>query len=344
MLRNNLIMGYRLNNLPLISVIIPCRNEEKYIGECLISLLTQKNLKDNLEILIIDGMSTDTSRAIVNEISKSNPQVRLLDNPMHSTPYALNIGIEHAKGEFIAILGAHAEYATDYLTTCLELFNQHPDVSGTGGPIISKGKNSFAKATALAMSSVIGVGNAKHRFPEYEGYAEMACFPVFRKNVFDKYGLYDESLIRNQDDEFCFRLTRGGEKIFISPKAKSAYYVRESPISLFKQYYQYGFWRVAVLKKHKIPISYRQQVPIIFYALIVLLAILGLVFNNLILGVLFPVIYLLIIITFSIPILLKEKWAIAIRFPVAVLVLHLSYAIGFFNGMIKFLIFNKLNN
>jgi succinoglycan biosynthesis protein ExoA len=329
---------------PIVSVIIPCRNEEKYIEKCLSSLLNQKEVKDICEILIVDGMSTDATRAIVSEISNNQSQVILLENPQHSTPHALNVGIKNSKGEFIAILGAHAEYANDYLTTCLELFNQHPDVSCAGGPIISKGKNSFAKATALAMSSVIGVGNAKHRFPEYEGYAEMACFPVFRKNVFDKYGLYDESLIRNQDDEFCFRLTRGGEKIFISPKAKSAYYVRESPISLFKQYYQYGFWRVAVLKKHKIPISYRQQVPIIFYALIILLAIFGLVFDNLILSVLFPVLYLLIIIAFSIPILLKEKLAIAIRFPVAVLVLHLSYAFGFFNGMIKFLIFNKLNN
>jgi succinoglycan biosynthesis protein ExoA len=328
---------------PIISVVIPCRNEEKYISKCLSSLLNPKEVKDICEIFIVDGMSTDSTRAIVNEISNNHPQVKLLDNPKHSTPYALNVGIKNVKGEFIAILGAHAEYAPDYLTTCLELFNQHPDISCAGGPIISKGKNSFAKATALAMSSVIGVGNAKHRFPEYEGYAEMACFPVFRKNVFDKYGLYDESLIRNQDDEFCFRLTRGGEKIFISPKAKSAYYVRESPISLFKQYYQYGFWRVAVLKKHKIPISYRQQVPIIFYALIILLAIFGLVFDNLILSVLFPTLYLLIIIAFNVPIFIKEKFAIAIRFPIAVLVLHLSYAIGFISGTIKFLIMDELN-
>ena len=288
-------------------------------------------------------MSTDSSRSIVNEISINHPQVKLIDNPQHSTPHALNIGIRAAKGEFLAILGAHAEYAHDYLTTCLELINSHPDVSCVGGPIISKGKNSFAKATALAMSSIIGVGNAKHRFPEYEGFSEMACFPVFRKNVFDKYGLYDESLIRNQDDEFCFRLTRAGEKIYISPKAKSAYYVRESPISLFKQYYQYGFWRVAVLKKHKIPISYRQQVPIIFYTLIVLLAILGLMFGDLLLSFVLPVLYLVIIIAFSIPLLFKENFAVTFRFPIAVLVLHFSYAAGFFAGMIKFLIIDKLN-
>ncbi len=327
----------------LISVIIPCRNEEKYIGDCLASLLNQKNINEKFEILVVDGMSLDNTRKIIQSISKDNPQVKLIDNPKLLTPYALNIGIKNAKGQFIAIFGAHAEYNLDYLAVCLELFNKHPDISCVGGPIISKGRNSFAKATALAMSSIIGVGNAKHRFPEYEGYAEMACFPVFKRDVFSKYGLYDESLTRNQDDEFCFRITKNGGKVFISPKAKSSYYVRENPISLFKQYFQYGFWRVAVLKKHRVPISYRQQVPILFYLTVILLAILGLVFKNLILGIFLPILYLLIVFSSSISVFIKEKFGVAIKFPFAVLVLHFSYAIGFFSGVIKFLVFDNLN-
>jgi succinoglycan biosynthesis protein ExoA len=337
-------MNSQSSTLPIISVIVPTRNEEQYIGKCLISLLNQHNLQDKIEILVIDGMSTDNSRNIVKNISTENPQVMLLDNPNLFTPHALNIGIKHAKGEFIAILGAHAEYASTYLTACLELANQHPEVSCVGGPIISKGKTLFAKATAIAMSSNIGVGNAKHRFPDYEGYSEMACFPVFRREVFDKYGLYDESLIRNQDDEFCFRIAKGGGKVFISPKAKSSYFVRESPLTLFKQYYNYGFWRVAVLLKHKIPISYRQQIPILFYLTVIILTILGLVLNNLILSILIPTLYLIIIIAFSIPVMIHEKFNIGVRFPVAVLVLHFSYAAGFFIGMLKFLILNKPNN
>ncbi len=325
---------------PKISVIIPCRNEEKYIGDCLLSLLEQEDLQNKMEILVVDGMSKDNTRMIVEKISRQKPQVRLLDNPNLFTPHALNIGIRNAKGEFIAILGAHAEYASNYLTACLEMADQHAEVSCVGGPIISKGKTPFAKATAIAMSSNIGVGNAKHRFPDYEGYSEMACFPVFRRDVFDKYGFYDESLIRNQDDEFCFRITKGGGKVYISPKAKSSYFVRESPSALFKQYYNYGFWRVAVLKKHKIPISYRQQIPILFFFTIIMLLILGLVSNNLILGTVLPTIYLILIITFSIPVLIQEKFGTAIRFPIAVMVLHLAYAVGFFAGIIKFLIFN----
>ncbi len=337
-------MNSILNNNPLISVIIPCRNEEKYIGECLISLLNQESVEDKIEILVVDGMSTDDTRKIVQNISTDNPQVILVDNPHFFTPHALNIGIMNAKGKFIAILGAHAEYSSDYLATCIELANQHPEVSCVGGPIISKGRNPFAKAAAIAMSSNIGVGNAKHRFPDYEGYAEMACFPVFRRDVFDKYGLYDESLIRNQDDEFCFRITKSGGKVFISPKAKSSYFVRESPLKLFKQYYNYGFWRVAVLIKHKIPISYRQQIPILFYSTVFILVILGLVLNNFILGTLLPALYLMIIIVFSIPKFLNSQFNTAIWFPVAVIVLHLSYAAGFFIGIIKFIIIDKLFN
>jgi GT2 family glycosyltransferase len=268
----------------------------------------------------------------------------LVDNPQFITPQALNIGIKNAKGEFIAILGAHAEYAPDYLTTCLDLANQHPEVLCVGGPIISKGKTPFAKATAIAMSSIIGVGNAKHRFPDYEGYAEMACFPIFRREVFNNYGLYDESLIKNQDDEFCFRITKSGGKVFISPKAKSSYFVRESPLGLFKQYYQYGYWRVAVLKKHKMPISYRQQIPILFYITVITLAVIGILGKNLIVGTIVPALYLLLIIAFSIPVFIREKIKIAIQFPVAVIVLHLSYAVGFFAGIIKFLILDRTHN
>lgn len=329
---------------PIISVIIPCRNEEKYIDECVTSILKQKNLEEKLEVLVVDGMSTDNSRKIVEKISRVNPQVKLIDNPKFTTPHALNEGIKNANAEFIAILGAHAEYAPNYLTTCLELANQHPEVSCVGGPIISKGKTPFAKATAIAMSSIIGVGNAKHRFPDYEGYAEMACFPIFRREVFNKYGLYDESLIKNQDDEFCFRITKSGGKVFISPKAKSSYFVRESPISLFRQYYDYGYWRVAVLKKHKIPISYRQQVPILFYITFITLAVMGVLGKNLVVGTIVPALYLLLIIVFTIPVFSRENKKIAVQFPVAVIILHLSYAVGFFTGIIKFLILDRLHN
>jgi glycosyltransferase involved in cell wall biosynthesis len=325
----------------LVSVIIPCRNEEKYIESCIKSLLLQDNLNNKIEIIVVDGMSEDNSKNKILALAKENDCIQLIENKFRTTPHALNLGITSASGEFVAILGAHAEYAPDYLSSCLSMLGEHPEVACVGGPIITKGNSAFSEAAALAMSSFIGVGNAKHRFPKYEGYAEMACFPVFRIDVFRNYGLYDESLIKNQDDEFCFRIRQGGEKVYISPKAKSSYYARENPISLFKQYYQYGFWRVAVLAKHKIPISYRQQIPIFFYTTILVLAILGFIQSNLLLAMILPITYLLTIFIFSLPILFLKNFRVFLLHQIAIIILHLSYALGFFMGIQRFIFIKK---
>ena len=120
---------------------------------------------------------------------------------------------------------------------------EHPEACCAGGPILSHARSRFGQAVSQAMSHPVGIGNAKHRFGNYEGYAEGACFPVFRKEIFDKVGLYDETLVRNQDDELNYRIARIGGKVFISPRAKCTYYVRETPWQLFRQYFQYGYWK-----------------------------------------------------------------------------------------------------
>lgn len=325
-----------------ISVIIPCYNEEKYIAKCILSILSQKNI-NNLEILVVDGMSTDNTKNILKGLVDQfqDKQIIIINNSQRITPVALNLGIKKSSGDFICIMGAHAEYDDEFLYNCLVLLKNHPDVSCVGGPIFSKGKNNFAKAVSIAMSNPIGVGNAKHRFPDYEGYAEMACFPTFRREVFDKYGLYDESLIKNQDDEFCFRIKLKGAKIYISNKVKSSYYVKDSLSKLFSQYYSYGKWRIPVLLKHKIPISYRQQIPALFFLTIAFLFITAFYFNNVYLALLLPVIYLITLLGFAVYSLKKEKFVIIKYIPVAVFILHFSYALGFISGIIKMSI-NKI--
>src|SRR5262249_41619552 len=157
------------------------------------------------------------------------------------TPSGMNSGIREARGRYVAIMGAHTEYAEDYLHTCIELLDEHPEVWCAGGPIVSKGRSRFGQAVAVAMSHTVGVGNAKRRVPDYEGYAEGACFPVFRREVFDKIGLYDEDLVRNQDDDLNYRLAVAGGKVFISPRAWCSYYVRDAPVPFFRQYFEYGY-------------------------------------------------------------------------------------------------------
>jgi hypothetical protein len=181
------------------------------------------------------------------------------------------------------------------------------------------------------MSHPVGIGNAKHRFPSYEGYAEGACFPMFRKEIFDKVGLYDETLVRNQDDEFNYRVAREGEKIFISPRAWSCYYVREAPLLLFRQYFQYGYWRVVVLRKHRFPASIRQIVPVVFFLATFVLLLVGLYLPGWwrLLAAALPMAYVSMLMAAGARIATKHGMLVGLMFPVAAAIMHLAYAAGF---------------
>lgn len=322
----------------LVSIILCCRNESKYIKKTVETLLSQKNILGKFELIVVDGISTDGTREMLSELESNHKNLIVVENEKKITPAALNLGILHSRGEFICVVGAHAEYSSDYINNCLLLFQKHPGASCVGGPIISKGRNNFAKATALAMSSFLGIGNAKHRFPNYEGEAEMACFPMFKREVFTRIGLYDESLIRNQDDEFCLRLRLNGDKIIISPVAKSVYYVRDTPIKLFSQYFQYGFYRIAVIKKHKMNIAIRHLVPALFIFCLILSLVFAIIFNFSIFTFSIPLLYFFSLILFSIPILYKEKILIGVYFILAIPILHFSYGLGFISGVFYYLL------
>jgi len=232
--------------IPLVSVVVPCFNEVKTIKESLFSILNQNIFKDQIEIFVIDGMSNDGTRYILEEMKTRIDGFIIIDNLSGKTPVARNLGVKESKGKYIAILDAHTVYEPDYLNNCINLLEEKKDVVSTGCPYISQGVSPFGKAIALAMSHPFGVGNAKHRYPDYEGYAEGAAFPVYRREVFDLVGLFDENLLRNQDDEFNFRLKLKGMKVYITPKNKCLYYVRETPFKLFKQYFEYEIGRAHV--------------------------------------------------------------------------------------------------
>ncbi len=320
-----------MHNYPAVSVIVPCRNEKKHIEHGIRSILEQHSPIGGFEVVIVDGMSNDGTREILEQLIREDSRLRLIDNPSRTTPFAMNAGIRAAQGQFIAIMGAHTIYSNDYIRTCVELLNEHPEAWCTGGPIQSKGKSPFGQAVAAAMSHPIGVGNAKHRFCDYEGYAEGACFPMFRREVFDTIGFYDEKLTRNQDDELNLRMTQQGGKVFLSPRAACTYFVRDSPSGLFWQYFQYGYYRVAVLRKHRIPASLRQLVPIIFFPVM-----LGMLIGNWCFppgwgwaGWVLPVVYGAVLVYGGIGVGVKEGWKTGCLFPLAAFLMHFSYALGF---------------
>ena len=325
-------------NNPLISVIVPCYNEKAYIEKCILSILNQKIPTDQMEIFVIDGMSNDGTREILYRLQSKINRFEIINNKKQKTPFARNLGIKKAKGKFIAILDAHSEYNSRYLSESLSLIEDHPEISCAGGPIESAGIKSFGKAVAISMSHPLGVGNAKHRFPNFEGYAEGACFPVFRKEVFSQIGKFDEKFIRNQDDEFNLRMKKKGLKVFLSPKAKCTYYVRETPSALFKQYFEYGYWRVAVIRKHKIPMSLRQLIPVLFLTVILLSIITSpfIKINPFFTIFFFPSVYLIVLLFASFPVMFKKGVKIGLLFIFSSIILHFSYAFGFINGVFNF--------
>ncbi len=324
------------NNSVIVSIIVCSFNEMDYIERCLISLLNQKNVPGCLDILVIDGMSTDGTREKIFELMKTNKMIRFYDNPDRIKPQAINIGFSESRGEYFVICDAHAVYDEFYISTCLELIKEHPDAWCVGGPFSNIGETSFGKALAIAMNSPIGVGNAKHRHPNYEGYGEMVMFGLFPRFVLDKVGYYDESFVINHDDEYCFRLRKAGGKVYISHRAKCYYFVRKSPSTLFRQYYSYGLWQIAFLKKHKIPISLRQLVPFGFFLLVSLLFLIGIITKNLWIAFSLPAVYLTVLLGVTVPVLVQSGFRTAINFPLAIFLLHFSYALGFFRGIFKF--------
>jgi glycosyltransferase involved in cell wall biosynthesis len=321
----------------VISVVIPCFNERQHIEACVRSILTQERPPGGLEIIVVDGLSDDGTREILKRLASKHAELHVVDNPRRITPCAMNVGIRAARGQYVAILGAHCQFAADYLWTCMALLHEHPEVSCVGGPALSMGRGLFGQAVALAMSHPVGIGNAKHRYPTYEGYAEGACYPVFRKAVFEKVGLYDEQFVRNQDDEFNYRLARHGEKVFISPRARYTYFIRENPTLLFRQYFDYGFWRVAVLRKHRRPASLRQIVPPLFMSFTLAGAIFGLSLPGwwrLTAGAL-PTVYAATLFIVGAKQGLNAGWRVAVFFPVAAAIMHAAYATGFMRGLLK---------
>lgn len=318
-----------------ISIVSPIRNEENYIAKCLDSLVKQ-DYDDEYEILVVDGMSTDKTREIVKKFENKHKNIKLLDNPNRTVPYALNIAIEQAKGNVIIRVDGHAVIENDYLTQCVNYLKQ-TNAECVGGVIESINENFIGKAIAHAMSSPFGVGNARFRTSGEEGYVDCLAFGAYRREVFDKIGLFDEELVRCQDDEFNYRLRKFGGKIFLTPKIKSYYYPRANLIKLWRQYFQYGFWKIRVLQKHFSMMQFRQFVPPAFVFSLMVSLILG-IFNKIFIWVFLLIIssYLSASLVASYQISQKKGFNFFFILFLIYAILHISYGLGFLGGLVRF--------
>jgi succinoglycan biosynthesis protein ExoA len=254
----------------IISTITPCRNEKHHICDFLDSLLRQTVEPGwALEVLIADGESDDGTREFLDEYARRVAAVRVVDNPGRIVSKGLNAALKQAKGEIIIRMDAHTTYAEDYLRECVRVL-QESGADNVGGPWIAKGQGSWGEATAAAFRSPFCCGGGRAHDPDYEGEVDTVYLGCWRRSVFNRIGLFDPNLVRNQDDEFNFRLVRSGGKIWQSPRIRSSYVTRSSVKRLFQQYLQYGFWKVAVIRKHRGLASWRHAVPGLFVTSILL--------------------------------------------------------------------------
>ena len=319
---------------PFVSVVIPMRNEEKYIKKCILSFINQDYPEDRYEVIVVDGQSQDNSSTIVTELMKSHNNIYMLENEQKITPIALNIGVKQAKGDLIIIFSAHGFANKMFLADNVNVHTKN-NVDCVGGTIKTIGQDFQSKAISLAQSSVFGVGNSLFRYSKKTQFVDTVAFGAYSKNIFDKVGYFDETLVRNQDFEFNHRIIKNGGKILLDPSIKSYYFARSSIWKLFIQYLKYGFWKVSVISKHKDAFRLRYQVPPFFVLILIVLSILS-IFQDLFLLFLIStlLIYLFAIIIVSIRISMKSRIKNILILPFTFCALHFGFGIGFLIGAI----------
>ena len=255
---------------PFVSVLMPVRNEEEYIERSLEAVLAQDYPSDRMEIIVSDGMSTDGTRKIVLKLQRHYSSITLVDNPGLIAPTALNVATAAATGDILVRVDGHCEIAPDYVSNCVRHLLED-DVDGVGGSVETIGENPAASAIAAAMSSVFGVGGSAFRTAKNTTmFVDTIPFPAYRRAIVEAAGPYDETMVRDQDDEYNYRIRKMGGRLLLAADVHSRYYSRATITSLWKQYFGYGYWKARVLWKHPKQMSTRQFVPSAFVACLAL--------------------------------------------------------------------------
>lgn len=321
------------DNLPFVSVVIPCRNEEKFIAKCLDLLMLQDYPEQRMEIIVIDGMSIDKTREIISGYAKKNPRIRMIDNLQKITPRAINIGIERARGEIIMLPGAHSFYSPNYISVCVNKMAEFgADVASGVSQIIPSQNSLVARAIALCLSSFFGAGNAIYKIKIVKKPVEVDTVfcGCYRREVFDRIGLFDERMIRNQDLEFNLRLCRAGGKIVLFPRIISYYFPKKSLREFAKHNYDDGYWVIYPLSYGLKTFSWRHLLPLLF-VLGLLLSLAAGLFAKQILLLFYAAMgsYALVSLFFSLVAALKEKTpGLLFIMPAVFFIRHFFYGLG----------------
>ena len=331
----------------MLSVICPIYNEEKYIKQCIDSILQQDYPHNDMEILFVDGMSTDKTRDVLSAYLEKYPFIKILDNPNKTVPWAMNIGIKASQGETIIRLDGHVVYPNNYFSVLVKnLKDLGADNVGALCETLPTGTSVKELAIAEALSSPFGMGNSYFRIGcDDVKRVDTVPFGCFNREVFDKVGLYDNELVRNQDDELNGRIIKKGGKIYLIPSVVTKYYARDKVSKVQTMFYQYGLYKPLVNRKLGSPATVRQFFPLVF--------VLGLIFGSILSCISWKIalmyvsvlaLYLLLSFHFTYKSVKKTgNWVLFFYQPLIYFVVHTSYGWGYLAGIYKIMLHKPFN-
>ena len=324
-----------------VSVVIPCRNEKAFVGRC-IEAIYNSELPEHvhIKVIVVDGMSNDGTREELDRLQTIYTSLNVVDNIQQLTPIAFNLGIHYCDFDFLQIIGARHIITANYISKSIDILINKPEIWCVGGKIKNVFTTEDSQVISEAMSTSFGMGLGNFRTLNESSFTDTVTSPMYPKFVFEKIGYFDEQLVRNQDDDFNFRVNKAGGKIWFESEIALDYYVRSNYSGLMKQFYQYGYWKVFVNTKHKTVTTWRQLIPPVFVLYvfsIVFLPFLPFLFT---LFYSLPFILYLILLVF-VSLRCAKKSTSVLAFIRTFIILHFSYGSGYLHGILNFIILKR---
>jgi succinoglycan biosynthesis protein ExoA len=339
-----------MRNGPILhlSVVVPCRNEAAFIEQFVYGLSQQQGLAAlSWEVIVADGRSDDGTYEKLLYCQQLFPNLRIIENPEGIVSTGLNAAIRTSRGGVIARMDVHTVYAPDYLANCLRVLRE-TNADSVGGPWIPDAHGLIGRANALAFRSPFCTGGARSHDPAFEGRVDTVYLGCWRREIFDRFGYFDPMLVRNQDDEFHFRICKAGGTIWQAPSIVSRYSPRCTLVGLFRQYMQYGYWKVLVMRKHGGVASWRHLAPGLSVTLgSVLLALAGvgsvtgvqkITMWSAMLMISATVLYGTMSLVYAAACFGREHWRVVCILPLVFAVYHVSYGFGFMLAVLQYLV------
>ncbi len=329
-------------NKELVSVVAAVKDEEKYIARMLDSVACQDYGSDNIEVIICDDHSRDGTRAVAEQFHRRFSSFKLLVNPGKGNTAGLNAAIENAEGHYILLASGHCWFEPDYLSNCVAA-HRNGNFEIVGGRTVAEANTPVAQAIRAVLSSPFGTGAARFRYANKAGEVKTVAFGLMKRELFDRIGLFDTGFLKNQDDEFSFRVLKTGGKILCQPQAVAHYRVRDSLKGFMLQYIRYGFWKVGHLRKFKALPSITQLAPPLFAIGVAVSILLFLLVDDLRLPLLLLAgIYLVFSYITTYGNLGPRRLILWCFSPLFYFLLHSSYGIGFIGGLISLLFSGRI--